>query len=473
MDAQTLFREGITAVREEKNLAKGRDLLSQSLRLNATNDMAWLWLARTITDRAKQIQCIERALKINPDNQQAKTWLERLSNPAATTAAPVSNPKKVTTTTTTAITENAQKATIGAVAVIAATTNSPAIQNYLTKAKTLLEQNDPEGAIEQWVGVLEIQPDHEEALANAVRYLSRLKYMDDARELVWNALNKGTTHPSVYLTAIDIAKYQKNFSEADDLRLKLASLPAADENLVVSIVDHFLHNSQEAQALEVLQNAVESHPKSQRLLIRLADLTKEQGRTQDSFELYDRAARLGSNTKEGKDADEKLLEFAPSLTDQERGSVLLAVREAAGFGVVFLLMAWQDAGLNLLHLGINRLVGIIISILGGYLLITATSSPAQQPLARWLGGVVPEPPEKPLNDFEAASIAPQSVSNIPAITFPTRLALGAAGSILIVLAFWLVFSTAIGLLNNPNPKPYYLPTCAETFLNYFEVEGIC
>lgn len=451
MDAQTLFREAITAIREEKNLSKGRELLTQSLRLDADNDMAWLWLSRTISDREKQRQCIERALKVNPDNQQAQAFMERLMKNTETRADSSQKPKP-----------SPEKNKL-------ATSEQIAIKSFLNKADTLLEQNDTEAAIEQWVRVLDMQPDHEEALGKAVRNLSRLKYMDDAHELVSNAIKSGTTHPSVYLTAIDIAKYQKNFSEADDLRLKLATLPAADENLVVGIVDHFLKNSQEASALQVLQNAVESHPKSQKLLIRLADLTKEQGRTQEAFELYESAARLGARTKEGKAADVKLLEFAPSLTDKERGSTVLAVREAVGIGVLFLLMAWQDAGLNLLHLGVNRWVGVLVGIVGGYLAITATSSPAQQPLAGWLGGIVPEAPEKPKNDFEAATMLPEHISQLPAITLPVRLILGVAGITLMALAFWLVFNSAIGLLNNPNPPEFYIPSCSEVF----EVPELC
>lgn len=446
MDAQTLFRDGITAIREEKNLVKGRDLLTQSLRLDADNDMAWLWLSRTLTDHDKQRQCVERALKLNPNNQQAQAFMERLTTStfARANGSPTTN---VEPPRETAI----------------APRDPAALRSYLNKADTLVEQKDIEGAIEQWVRALDIQPDHEEALSNAVRHLSRLKYIDDAHELVANAIKSGTTHPSVYLTAIDIAKYKKNHSEADDLRVKLATLSDANENLVVDIVDHFLKNTQEAQAMQVLHNGVESHPQSQKLLLRLADLTKEQGRTQEAFELYERAARLGARTKEGKAADQKLLQFAPSLTDKERGSTLLALREALGIGVVFLLMAWQDAGLNLLRLGVNRWVGVLIGIVGGYLAITATSSPAQQPLARWLGGVVPEPPDRPANDFEAATLLPEHITQLPAITLPLRLFLGAAGLALLGLAFWLVFSTAIGLLNNPNPPEFYIIPCSEVF----------
>lgn len=452
MNAQALFREGITAIREEKNLSKGRELLTQSLRLDADNDMAWLWLSRTLSDREKQRQCIERALKVNPDNQQAQAFMERLLNTPVPPFHDIPKPKSPP--------PPPEKP---------ATSDQATIRSLLKKADTLTEQNDTEAAIEQWVRVLDIQPDHEEALGNAVRYLSRLKYMDDAHELVSNAIKSGTTHPSVYLTAIDIAKYQKNFPEADNLRVKLSTLPAADEGMIVGIVDHFLKNAQEALALQVLHNAVESHPKSQKMLIRLADLTKGQGRTQEAFELYESAASLGAGTKEGKAADIKLLEFAPSLTDKERGSTFLAFREALGIGALFLLMAWQDAGLNLLYLGVNRWVGVLVGIIGGYLAITATSSPAQQPLARLLGGVVPKAPEKPKNDFEAATMLPEHISELPAITLPVRFILGAAGLTLMALAFWLVFNTAIGLLNNPNPPEFYVPSCVEVF----EVPELC
>jgi len=97
---------------------------------------------------------------------------------------------------------------------------------------------------------------------------------------------------------------------------------------------------------------------------------------------------------------------------------MLAVREAAGFGVLALLMAWQDAGLNLLAIGPARLFGVIMSVLGGYLLITATSSAQQQPLATMLGGVVPPAPPPPKNDFEAATTVQPPPTQLPQIRRP-------------------------------------------------------
>lgn len=55
--------------------------------------------------------------------------------------------------------------------------------------------------------------------------------------------------------------------------------------------------------------------------------------------------------------------------------------------------------MNLLNMGVLRWLGVLLSFAGGYLVITAVSSPQQQPLAALLGGKVPpRKPEKRLVD---------------------------------------------------------------------------
>ena len=146
------------------------------------------------------------------------------------------------------------------------------------------------------------------------------------------------------------------------------------------------------------------------------------------------------------------------LSDRERGSVALAWREAAGFGVVYLLLAWQDAGMNLLNLGLNRLLGIIVAVVGGYLLITATSSPQQQPLAKLLGGSVPDKPKrdsKPKPGYEENDMkgVVEEPTDIPIISLPVRLVIGVIGLAVLGVALWLVFGNAITLLLNPVTPP--------------------
>lgn len=77
-DAKVLFRDGVNAIRNEKDLSQGRKLLTESLRLDPNNDAAWLWLSKTVNDTQKKLQCIERALAINPDNQQALDMQRKL-----------------------------------------------------------------------------------------------------------------------------------------------------------------------------------------------------------------------------------------------------------------------------------------------------------------------------------------------------------------------------------------------------------
>jgi tetratricopeptide (TPR) repeat protein len=451
MDSQTLFRDGVIAIKEKKDLAEGRKLLTQALRLDPNNEMAWVWLSRTVTDQEKKLQCLDRALSINPDNDQAMALREKLLGRDGE-LAPVDEPAR----------KSAQK-----------TPHQPTpdeekrIKTMLNKAEALLSEEKTEEAIEQWVRVLEIQPDHEIALNNAVRYLSRLKYVDDAKELVSQAIESGATRVSVYLTAIDIAKHQGDQVEADRLRDKLARLPSTDDATVSKIVDHYMENGMESKAIELLEHALETHGNSQKLLIRMGDLEKAMSNEVESRRYYERAARLGTRTKEGKAADTKLMESAPLLTDKERGSFVLALREALGFGVAFLLMGWQDAGLNFAIMGPSRWIGVVISIVGGYLLITATSSPQQQPLAKILGGQVPEKKkkEKPKLDYVEPDKTPQmgvvhDDTELPIIPTGLRVFIGVVGLAILIFAFMMVFSQAVQLLGDPVP-PTDIPSIQE------------
>jgi hypothetical protein len=197
------------------------------------------------------------------------------------------------------------------------------------------------------------------------------------------------------------------------------------------------------------------------LLLLAGDLHKALDEHVDAARFYDEAARIGAGTKVGRSADQKLRDSAPVLTDRERGSLALALREAAGFGLVFLLLAWQDAGLNLLNVGLARWIGVLLALVGGYLLISATSSPQQRPLAGWLGGSVPPQPQAAPQTEDTTRLglvkAPTSLEMIPPVW---RAGMGALGMALLLIAFYLVFSTSLRLLLNPAAPPD-LPSIAD------------
>jgi tetratricopeptide (TPR) repeat protein len=460
MDAQTLFHDGVTAIKEKRDMTEARKLLTQCLRLDPNHEMAWVWLSRTVSDTDKKLQCLERALTINPDNEQALQLKQRL---LATNGGSEAG-----------MTEGAPQAAPVPAGVKAATdSDEKRIQSLLKDADSLLADGKVEDAIEQWVRVLEIQVDHAEALANAVRHLSRLKYVDDAKELVWRAIEAGTTVPAIYLTAIDIAKHLGDAHQADDLRDKLARLPTADDEMISKVVDYYVQHDLIGRAIEILEHALVTHPKSQKLLIRMGDLQKAFMNDAEARRYYERAARLGTRTKEGKEADKKLTEAAPLLSDHERGSTMLAVREAFGFGAVYLLMGWQDAGLNMALMGPSRWMGVAISILGGYLVGTALWSPQQRPLAGMLGGQIPQP--KPQNEkvkittiaHDAPMVVLEEQTELPIIPTWIRTVFAAVGLVILAIAFAMVFDRALELLPNP-VFPTDVPTIQDLMAEYGE-----
>jgi tetratricopeptide (TPR) repeat protein len=464
MDAKLLYREGVLAIRDQKDIARGRDLLIQSLREDPSNDMAWLWLTRTVADRQKRLEYVERALKINPANEQALKLKERLQ---ATPPAPPSEPSPEAAPAPPTVAPVPETKASAARAVIRPigpkTVDIPVTQSekaqiaqLMEKADIYLESGDEEAAVAQWVEVLKLRVDHEVALRNAAGHLWRMRYWDDAEELVQRALDAGTQVPSIYLTAIDMAERRGDQGEAGMLREKIATLPAADEQLLVSVADYYLARHQTDQALHFLEQAIEAHPKGQKLLVKLGDVYQELDRKQEAMVYYDRAVRLGTRSRQGKEADKKLAGFVPVLTDRERGSVWLAVRETVGVTLLFLLLGWQDAGLSLLSMGPRRWVGVLLSMVGGYLLVTATSSPQQDPVASWLGGHVPATAagEDALQPVPAApGRAAQDPTHLPIVPESARYLLGTAGIVLLVMAFILVFYHALDLLRN-NPVPY-------------------
>lgn len=464
VDPKALFEQGVIAIREEKNLSKGRDLLMRSLRADPRNEQAWLWLSRTTNDTAKRVQCLEKALSLNPDNIQTRQTIDKLKAtltpaPRVTSAAAAARPAAPRSKPEAAAEPAQQQAEASPLKRRKA---DPArIKQLMSRAQACLDKEDIDNALENWLRVLEIQSDHEMALRYAVKYLTKQKMSEDAFDLLKQAIDDGTPNPAIYLTAIELGRRLQQDAAVDALREKLAALPTADETVVAQTIDSYLERDLVLQALDLLQKAVKAHPKSQKLAIRLARTYDRLERRAEAAEWYERVLRLGAHTPEGKQADKRLSEFTPPLTDQERGSMVLALREALGIGVFILVLAWLDAGLNFANMGPARWLGVLAGFVGAYLLVTAISSPQQRPLAGWLGGKVPPEPE-PVKDEFNNLVTPES-SKIPILGMATRAGLGLVAVILLGASLWLVFRHTIEVATDPNPAPFYIPTFDEMF----------
>jgi tetratricopeptide (TPR) repeat protein len=458
MDAKTLYEQGISAIRDQQDREAGRKLLTQALKLDPRNDMAWLWLSRALDEPAKQRQAVERALHINPHNTKARDiYLKLVELYGGDPTLPDTLARSVERNGSGAASIGGQPA----VRRQPTPQEAQTIARQLKIANDVMTRGDDEGAVEAWVNVLNIVPDHDLAIKSAVQTLVRLNFYDDAKELVNRAIAARTPNPAIYLTAMDFAKRDRDHARLEALREAVLRLPDVPESLVIKIAEDYLRLGQNARAREVLETGVKRFPDSQRVLFYMGETLYQSGFPRESAAYFNRAAKIDPSTKEGKASDKRLMEFPPVLSDRERGNLLLAWREAFGIGAFLMLLAWMDAGLNLGNLSSGAALGVFLSVLAGYLLVTATSSPQQRPIARLLGGRVPE--DRAEHNHERAGLFMASQTNIGAMHEPTRLPILPApvrvvfalfGIALLIVAFLLVFDRSIDLLGDPGPTEW-------------------
>lgn len=75
--AKELRKQGIAAAKAgQKDQARG--LLMQSLRLEPTSEVGWLWLASVARDQKEKLLCLHKLLEINPNNEKGLDSLRAL-----------------------------------------------------------------------------------------------------------------------------------------------------------------------------------------------------------------------------------------------------------------------------------------------------------------------------------------------------------------------------------------------------------
>lgn len=412
MNTNNYYEQGIRAYRDAQDIDLARRLLTRAVKADPQHEMAWLWLSRTLTDPKRRLQAVERALKINPQNPHAQRIHEKML--ARQNGHRPQSP--------TEISPQAERQ----------------ITAYLAEAQSRLDQNDTEGAISKWVDILELQVDHEVALREATKALIKLDYHNDAKELLWRAIDANTSNVSIYLTALDLTMQNDDHHRLDSLRTKILALSVVTPEIVLRLAEKYIALDLTGQAHNALESGIRKFSDNQDLLLMMAKLQDRVGNDKDAMHYYERAVALGVRTDAGKEADKRLQLFAPVLTDKERMRAWLAWRETAGILLVYFSLAWMDSSLDMLKIDSMHWGGVLLSVISGYLLVTATSSPHQGLLVRLLGGEI---------DLE-------SESNLPVIHENMRYALGVLGGILLLLALWLTFNNAITALIDPITPTY-------------------
>ncbi len=57
------------------NLVEGAKILSQVLKTNPEDELAWLWMSACVNDQQKKVYCLQKVIGINPSNQAARKGL--------------------------------------------------------------------------------------------------------------------------------------------------------------------------------------------------------------------------------------------------------------------------------------------------------------------------------------------------------------------------------------------------------------
>lgn len=71
------LRAGIRAARAD-NHERARELLTGVLRVDRSNELAWIWMAQVVNTKKERRRCLEEVLKINPRNRPARAALNSL-----------------------------------------------------------------------------------------------------------------------------------------------------------------------------------------------------------------------------------------------------------------------------------------------------------------------------------------------------------------------------------------------------------
>jgi Tetratricopeptide repeat len=164
----------------------------------------------------------------------------------------------------------------------------------------------------------------------------------------------------------------------------------------------------------LLERAAELDPHNQVLLYGLANAYDVTKRPRDAKQVRQRITDVNRHSDLGKNMMMRFLEEDPYVPLSMRENTLVALREAVGLMLPLALLIFLDNRLS--FLGTERLMAVGFGFLGFYLVVTATSSHEQK-------------------------IWQQLIPT--GLTEALRYVLGAAGTLLVVVALYFALLTSI------------------------------
>jgi tetratricopeptide (TPR) repeat protein len=431
---QALYRAGQRALKQGDRADARRNLAAAVHRDPHFVD-AWIALVRACDTHAEQLYCLEKMQRFNGTDPRIQEAYRRFKarHPAVEPARLAELPKS-----------RRKQARFDAL---------------LQQADDRLADGDDRNAVRLYGQILQQEPTHQAALAGGLRALSHLRRLDDARRWAERSIYAGNEDPSAY---ISLAELRLHTGEGDPWApiQALHDLPAVRTTHLLRASRLYGQHGYAKESLEMLHAAENLDPQDQAVLMQLAETYREMRHPARALHYLQRVTDQSTRTEIGQAAEEVLLEVKPHIPRYIQVSMRFALREVLGIFILFVLLALLDGGMRLDGLGAPGLIGVGLSVIGGYLLVTATSSPAQRIFARWLGdpGVQLRQPDNPRDSYLPAIAADDAP---PQLSFEVRTVLGTLGAVLLVIAAILVLHNSLSAmqetlvaLNNSRLPPY-------------------
>ena len=468
--ADRLYETGMQAFRAHDS-ARARVAWTQALRQDPTHARAWAALLRVCHDLPEQLYCLIQLQHATPGDPRSEVALGRFRRASPDVQARVlpelrqvpglngRPPEAIGPSRArhVALSERAQQVT-GAGSVLpgrpvgrvgpnihAVREREREIASRLDIAARKLEAGDETAALQLYLAILQLDPAQPQAVAQTTRLLSRRGRLPQAHTLLVEALAAGNRDPVAYLTVAQI-RLRLGTGDPWEPVLALRQLPALEPEHLIHGGDLYWQQRDFRMALEFFHQAERLAPRNQAVLMRLAEAYRDLERRDRARQYLQRVVDQGARTELGRKAEAILLDYGPHIPRYIQAHMLYALREVLGIFLLFGVMAILDAGMNVRAIDPAGWVGLALSLVGAYLLVSATSSPAQRIFQRFLPPVA-APAESAPGVAEARSAAqgrdgflPEMVAEppLPVLPFEARAVLGTIGAVLLAVAGVLV-----------------------------------
>lgn len=337
--------------------AEALRMLQHVVQSEPDNEQAWLWIARVSTSRDQRHRALLRVLDINPENATAKRVLEQQFGG-----------------------------------------HGPGVRDHINNllADATFE-TDPRRAEALYEKVLDLDPISHEALDGILPLYRKagvwargFRMLDRARQHAPNdeTIIRHTIHFGLLSNDLD---YLRGLDEI------WMTSPHVKVEELVSAAKRFANDKQFDVVAALLERGSEIDPQNQTVLFGLMRAYQVLHRFDDAKRIQKQIADVDAKSKIGKSMMETLLDEDPYVPLATRESTFIAVRELVGLLIPIGMLVILDNRLG--FGGIETLLAILTGVLGGYLLVSATSSHEQKllkrfepngldPTMRWIFGIV-------------------------------------------------------------------------------------